>query len=185
MQGDFKLSTEYDGKPRRLWSKVCQTCQTLFWVPKNQLSKRNSCSTKCSNEHKRTSTAQACSFCGSVFSRAPSKLKKSKSQLNFCTRSCKDKAQRIGGLSAIQPKHYGDSPSSKTSIIRIRGHSCESCGLTRWQGQLIPLELDHVDGNAGDNSLTNLRLLCPNCHAQTPTYCGRNRGRGRKSRGLR
>jgi hypothetical protein len=34
-----------------------------------------------------------------------------------------------------------------------------------------------VNGNRDDNRLENLRLLCPNCHSQTPTYCGRNWGR--------
>jgi 5-methylcytosine-specific restriction endonuclease McrA len=40
---------------------------------------------------------------------------------------------------------------------------------------LIPLELDHINGNNGDNRLENLRLLCPNCHALTPTYRSKRR----------
>ena len=52
---------------------------------------------------------------------------------------------------------------------------CASCANTHWLGQPIPLELDHINGNNKDNSLANLRLLCPNCHAFTPTYRSRRR----------
>ena len=51
---------------------------------------------------------------------------------------------------------------------------CASCGLTSWTGAPIPLEVDHQDGDRLNNELSNLRLLCPNCHALTPTYRGRN-----------
>jgi 5-methylcytosine-specific restriction endonuclease McrA len=53
---------------------------------------------------------------------------------------------------------------------------CAVCGLSDWQGQPIGLHLDHINGVSNDNRLENLRLLCPNCHSQTDTYCGRNRG---------
>ncbi|HWH29601.1 MAG TPA: HNH endonuclease signature motif containing protein [Mycobacteriales bacterium] len=55
---------------------------------------------------------------------------------------------------------------------------CAECGREEWNGKPIPLELDHVNGDRPDNRLENLRLLCPNCHAQTPTWRGRNIGRG-------
>lgn len=54
-------------------------------------------------------------------------------------------------------------------------HVCSSCKRKKWMKKLIPLELDHIDGNHDDNSLSNLRLLCPNCHAQTSTYRGKNK----------
>jgi hypothetical protein len=47
---------------------------------------------------------------------------------------------------------------------------CSSCGRTEWLGVSIPLELDHIDGDPTNNTLENLRILCPNCHALTPTY---------------
>ncbi len=51
---------------------------------------------------------------------------------------------------------------------------CSDCGLAAWQGRPIPLELDHIDGDRTNNALANLRLVCPNCHALTSTYRGRN-----------
>lgn len=51
----------------------------------------------------------------------------------------------------------------------------DKCTITNeWLGVEIKLELDHIDGNPQNNTLSNLRLLCPNCHSQTPTYRGRN-----------
>lgn len=52
---------------------------------------------------------------------------------------------------------------------------CSCCGLTEWLGEPIPIELDHIDGCPTNNELSNLRLLCPNCHAKTPTYRGKNK----------
>ena len=54
---------------------------------------------------------------------------------------------------------------------------CSDCGLSTWQNANIPLELDHRDGDRTNNLIENLRLLCPNCHALTPNYRGRNIGR--------
>ena len=57
----------------------------------------------------------------------------------------------------------------------IKEHKCECCGLNEWLGESIPLELDHIDGDHSNNILENLKILCPNCHAKTPTYRGKNK----------
>ena len=53
---------------------------------------------------------------------------------------------------------------------------CTRCKGTTWLGQPIPLELHHVNGECRDNRLQNLKLLCPNCHALTENYRGKNIG---------
>ena len=47
---------------------------------------------------------------------------------------------------------------------------CDECSLIEWNGKPITLELEHINGDNKDNSLDNIRLLCPNCHSQTPTF---------------
>jgi 5-methylcytosine-specific restriction endonuclease McrA len=75
-------------------------------------------------------------------------------------------------------KHPG---TIKNRLIEERGHKCESCKNTLWLGKLITLELDHINGDRQNNSRDNLRLLCPNCHAMTPTYRGKNIGEKAKN----
>jgi len=62
-------------------------------------------------------------------------------------------------------------------LVRERGHKCEVCKQTEHMGQKIPIELDHIDGNSLNNVKENLRIICPNCHAQTPTYKAKNAGK--------
>ena len=56
----------------------------------------------------------------------------------------------------------------------LKEYKCECCGLTTWLNQPIPLELHHKDGNRYNHVLENFELLCPNCHAFTDSYRGKN-----------
>ena len=64
------------------------------------------------------------------------------------------------------------------------GNKCSRCGwneVNPYTG-LVPLEIEHIDGNYLNNSEDNLDLICPNCHSLTATYKGANKGNGRKDR---
>jgi HNH endonuclease len=66
-------------------------------------------------------------------------------------------------------------------LLEQGGEQCSRCG---WHERhqvtgRLPLEVDHLNGNYADNSPTNVRLLCPNCHALTPTFRALNKGNGR------
>jgi Zn finger protein HypA/HybF involved in hydrogenase expression len=81
-------------------------------------------------------------------------------------------------LEEILVKNYEYSSNKlKKRLIGegIKEYKCECCGLTEWLGEPIPLELDHIDGDSINNTIENLRVLCPNCHAKTPTYRGKNK----------
>ncbi|EBQ4063355.1 hypothetical protein BA096_01170 [Salmonella enterica] len=70
------------------------------------------------------------------------------------------------------------SAKLKAKLFRekLKIEQCEGCKLSKWLGKPIPLELHHLDGDRFNNELTNLQILCPNCHALTDNYSGRNKG---------
>jgi len=74
------------------------------------------------------------------------------------------------------------SSTLRTKLLKtgLFQHRCCSCGLSWWKSSPVPLELHHIDGNHMNNNLKNLTLLCPNCHALTPTYKGKNKKEKRK-----
>ena len=59
----------------------------------------------------------------------------------------------------------------------VKECKCECCGNTKWMGEPIALELHHVNGVKDDLRIENLQILCPNCHAFTDNYRGRNIGK--------
>lgn len=65
----------------------------------------------------------------------------------------------------------------KKRIIKknLLPYACNECGISSWKNKPLSLHLDHINGVNNDNRLSNLQFLCPNCHAQTDSYCGKNK----------
>ncbi len=58
----------------------------------------------------------------------------------------------------------------------LKEYRCECCGLSEWMNKPISLQLHHINGIHNDNRLSNLQLLCPNCHSQTGNFGTKGKG---------
>ena len=100
----------------------------------------------------------------------------------YCSKQCMFKHKRDSRREEIiSTGKLIDYRRDKWFIIETRGRKCEKCGILEWTGVPVPLVLDHIDGNSDDSSLNNVRLICHNCNALTPTFCGKNKGKGRNT----
>lgn len=152
----------------------CLNCQQDFEAQAREIKRGNGkfCSISCSSTH-RAKMIRAklvpnciCAQCGEEFYRNASKRRLSKSGLQFCNRICKEKAQRIGGIKAIQPDHYNNGSGARyyrNLALRHYPHKCNRCGYSKC---LSVIEAHHKDHDRSNNQLENLELLCRNCHGE-------------------
>ncbi|MDQ0843035.1 HNH endonuclease [Streptomyces sp. V1I6] len=99
------------------------------------------------------------------------------------TERMRTNSRRLSAAEILVRKPVDDTKRTSNQLLKRAltesgvAQSCALCGLdAAWQGCLLPLEVDHIDGDWRNNRLDNLRLLCPNCHSSTDTYRGRKRG---------
>jgi 5-methylcytosine-specific restriction endonuclease McrA len=84
------------------------------------------------------------------------------------------KIDLIDILTGKHPQYQSNKIRNRLIKEGIKSRICEICSTTEWMGKPISLELDHIDGDKNNHLLSNLRIICPNCHAQTETYRGKN-----------
>jgi 5-methylcytosine-specific restriction endonuclease McrA len=160
----YLTKQKYDMNP-----SVCPTCGNI--IPFEKRANRfcsQSCAATFNNKgvvRVKTTHETECANCG---------MKKEKRHNKYCDACI---ASGFHPRRLYDPSQATRDGTRKRIILEKRGHKCESCGLSEWLEQKIPLELDHIDGNSDNNVEDNLRLLCPNCHALTETYKGANVGK--------
>ena len=107
----------------------------------------------------------------------------------YCSQKCQNEYQTKERIKAwlVEGKDWANSipgwiKASGGYLANKHGYKCQICGISEYNNKPIVLECDHIDGNHKNNKPNNLRLICPNCHSQKPTYKNRNRGNGRPLR---
>ncbi len=145
---------------RKLFAFNCD-CGNEYWIPKHLISNRKYCSLACAHKKKIDNYSDhICPICEVKFKCL--KSRKTKTGFKFCSRKCKDLAQRLNGISAIHPSHYGKGKSYRKKALYKFGTACQTCGYSAF---VEMLDVHHLDSDRNNNKLSNLEVLCVWCHA--------------------
>lgn len=163
---------------------VCRTCQTSFRSLKTE--HRIFCSQSCSatltntKKPRKKGKIYFCLNCGKECKAGTSKLNK------YCGWGCQREYRfKTITLPKFEAGLISDRQTLRRILFKLRGYKCEKCGISEWNGKPLGFIADHKNGDASNNLPENLQLVCPNCDSQSPYYMGKNRGNGRKSRGIK
>ena len=89
----------------------------------------------------------------------------------------KSRGRRVPLGRLLATTRYRHTVKRRLIDAGILKNVCDECGISEWRGKPLAIQLDHRNGIRDDHRPENLRMLCPNCHSQTETFAGKNRGR--------
>jgi len=137
---------------------------------------RKYCGNKCARKmQKRIKKVKLCKNCGKeIFGRSL-----------YCSFECSSYKEFIDKRIEEYSNGLMDDVNARHYFRKLNEKVCSICGLTEWNGNEIPLVVDHIDGNHRNNIPENLRFVCCNCDALLPTYKSKNNGNGREYRRIK
>lgn len=113
------------------------------------------------------------------------KIKTYRKDQIFCSSSCSIEYKKNQKFKKIEENNGVEfcHTAIKKYLIWKYGNICMICGLKEeWNNKSINMIMDHIDGKCNDNSLNNVRLVCPNCDSQLPTFKSKNKNSDRIKR---
>lgn len=157
-----------------MFSLECKKCKKIFdakW--KNRKFCSLSCSATFNNTGRIKRQLKYCTYCNIL-------LKKNRKK--YCNNNCQHNHMR--SLRTENDLLGLSNPALRRHLINLHGAKCMKCGWCEVHPTTgtVPIELNHIDGNAENKISSNLELLCPNCHSLTPNYRNLNKGNGRHYR---
>jgi len=126
-----------------------------------------------------------CKVCGKI---TKTRSEKTAKKRKFCSNHCQQKLKHeatvkmiLNGSKSAVSTMCGLKGSLRKYLIDKSNNQCSKCGWSEKNttSGKVPLEINHIDGDWRNNDLSNLEVLCPNCHALTPNYGALNKGKGR------
>ncbi len=167
--GSFNKALEIAGIPKFYDKKPDRHCNNCNEILSNH--QKMFCSSSCSatSNNRKRARYRECIQCSSQFLVRRSNAK-------FCSVVCKNNHIIEESDRKIEAGLCDHAPTHRKYLTRTRGYKCEWCEVSEWRNEPITLECDHIDGDPDNNFPSNLRLLCPNCHSQTPTFRRSNIG---------
>jgi len=161
---------EKNGKRLRAEWRLCETCNKWFASRLNHGTYSKYCSLECSRRRstEKFYTEISCNQCGKIFKKRSKEIEKrlnnNKTNLLFCSRECKDKAQRLSGdFPEMLPPQYGtvyENSDYRATAFRLNPVRCVDCEIKNE----IFLQVHHIDGDRLNNNISNLEIVCPNHH---------------------
>lgn len=151
---------------------ICQNCGKIMT---EKYGSGRFCSKSCANtRHHSQETKQKISISNKSKNKGPNKGSFKKGHAGIGDRKEAARKYRETCRKRKEARSF-DQLSLREQLSVLQEERCAECGIKTWQGKALVLELHHIDGNHENENLDNLKLLCPNCHSQTPYYRNRSK----------